>query len=99
MLRDAGGMFPRRPVRTASAATSGAPGRAPYPGHRRVAAEAAPTGDARGRAHLASLRPMRIVLTPFARARLFPREARPNTIQDCSPEEFERRLNEEPPLK
>ena len=42
---------------------------------------------------------MRIVLTPFARARLFPREARPNTIQDCSPEEFERRLNEEPPLK
>lgn len=42
---------------------------------------------------------MRIVLTPFARPRLFPREPRPNTIQDCSPEAFERRLNEEPPLK
>ena len=42
---------------------------------------------------------MSIVLTPFARPRLFPREPRPNTIQDCSPEAFERRLNEEPPLK
>lgn len=42
---------------------------------------------------------MSIVLTPFARARLFPRETRPNTVQDCTPEEFERRLNAEPPLK
>jgi len=42
---------------------------------------------------------MSIVLTPFARPRLFPREPRPNTIQDCTPEQFERRLNEEAPLK
>jgi len=42
---------------------------------------------------------MSIVLTPFARARLFPREPRRNTIQDCSPEEFERRLNGQPPLR
>ncbi|MGN6235655.1 DUF3228 family protein [Dyella sp.] len=41
---------------------------------------------------------MSIVLTPFARARLFPRESRRNTIQDCSAEEFERRLNDEAPL-
>ena len=33
---------------------------------------------------------MSIVLTPFARARLFPREPRGNTIQDCTPEAFER---------
>ena len=42
---------------------------------------------------------MRIVLTPFARARLFPREPRPNTIRDCTPETFEQRLNAEPPLR
>jgi hypothetical protein len=42
---------------------------------------------------------MSIVLTPFARTRLFPRDPRRNTIQDCTPEEFERRLNETSPLK
>lgn len=42
---------------------------------------------------------MSIVLTPFARARLFPRESRRNTIQDCSAEAFEQRLNDEPPLQ
>ena len=41
---------------------------------------------------------MSIVLTDFARPRLFPREPRRNTIQDCTPEVFERRLNEESPL-
>ena len=41
---------------------------------------------------------MSIVLTEFARPRLFPREPRSNTIQDCTPEDFERRLNEETPL-
>src|SRR5690606_17976116 len=43
--------------------------------------------------------PMSIVLTDFARARLFPRQPRRNTIQDCTPEEFERHLNATPPLK
>ncbi|MBO9664612.1 DUF3228 family protein [Dokdonella sp.] len=42
---------------------------------------------------------MSIVLTPFARTRLFPKESRRNTIQDCTPEAFERRLGSEPPLK
>jgi len=42
---------------------------------------------------------MSIVLTPFARTRLFPRNARRNTIQDCTAEEFERRLNDDAPLK
>jgi hypothetical protein len=42
---------------------------------------------------------MSIVLTPFARVRLFPKEARRNTIQDCSPEEFERHLDTHPPLR
>lgn len=42
---------------------------------------------------------MSIILTPFARTRLFPRAPRANTIQDCTPEAFERRLNEVPPLK
>ena len=42
---------------------------------------------------------MSIVLTPFARARLFPREPRPNTIRDCSAEEFEQELNRREPLK
>ncbi len=41
--------------------------------------------------------PMSIVLTDFARPRLFPREPRRNTIQDCTPGDFERRLNEETP--
>ena len=41
---------------------------------------------------------MSIVLTDFARPRLFPREPRRNTIQDCTLEDFERRLNEETPL-
>lgn len=40
---------------------------------------------------------MSIVLTPFARTRLFPRTPRPNTIRDCTPEAFEQRLNEEAP--
>lgn len=42
---------------------------------------------------------MSIVLTPFARARLFPRDGRRNTIQDCTPEAFEQRLNDEAPFK
>lgn len=42
---------------------------------------------------------MSIVLTDFARTRLFPRQSRRNTIQDCSAEEFERHLNEVPPVK
>ena len=41
---------------------------------------------------------MSIVLTEFARARLFPRTPRGNTIQDCTPAEFERRLDESEPL-
>jgi Protein of unknown function (DUF3228) len=41
---------------------------------------------------------MSIVLTDFARARLFPREPRRNTVQDCTPDAFERRLNEETPV-
>lgn len=42
---------------------------------------------------------MSIILTPFARTRLFPTRTRANTIQDCSPEQFERHLNAHPPLK
>ena len=42
---------------------------------------------------------MSIVLTDFARARLFPREPRRNTIQDCTAAAFQRHLNEVPPLK
>ncbi|MEO7199095.1 MAG: DUF3228 family protein [Dokdonella sp.] len=42
---------------------------------------------------------MQIFLTPFARTRLFPRTPRGNTIQDCTPEQFERHLNEHAPLK
>lgn len=41
---------------------------------------------------------MSITLTPFARTRLFPREPRRNTIQDCSPEQFEQHLNSVPPV-
>ncbi|HEY8587386.1 MAG TPA: DUF3228 family protein [Rhodanobacter sp.] len=42
---------------------------------------------------------MSIVLTPFARTRLFPRDRRRTAIQDCSAEEFEQRLNTEAPQK
>ena len=42
---------------------------------------------------------MPIVLTPFARTRLFPRDRRRSAIQDCTAEEFEQRLNIEAPLK
>ncbi|MDO5505347.1 MAG: DUF3228 family protein [Pseudoxanthomonas suwonensis] len=42
---------------------------------------------------------MTIVLTDFARTRLFPREPRGNTILDCTAAQFERHLNEQPPLK
>ncbi|SEK56757.1 Protein of unknown function [Pseudoxanthomonas sp. GM95] len=42
---------------------------------------------------------MSIVLTEFARPRLFPRDKRRNAIQDCTPQQFEERLNAEPPLK
>jgi hypothetical protein len=42
---------------------------------------------------------MRIVLTEFARPRLFPREPRRNTIQDITAAQFERHLNEHSPLK
>lgn len=41
---------------------------------------------------------MSIILTPFARTRLFPREPRPNTIRDITAEAFEAHLNAEPPL-
>lgn len=40
---------------------------------------------------------MQIELTTFARSRLFPREPRRNTIQDITPEQFERHLNEHEP--
>ncbi len=42
---------------------------------------------------------MSIVLTEFARTRLFPRTSRRNTIQDCTAEDFQRHLNDKPPLK
>lgn len=42
---------------------------------------------------------MSIILTKFARTRLFPRTSRRNTIQDCTPEAFERHLNEVAPFK
>ncbi len=41
---------------------------------------------------------MSIVLTDFARPRLFPREPRRNTIQDISAEAFEQHLNAVSPL-
>jgi hypothetical protein len=40
----------------------------------------------------------KIILTAFARARLFPKSGRGNTIQDSTPEAFERHLNEHAPL-
>ena len=42
---------------------------------------------------------MSIVLTDFAKPRLFPREPRRNTIQDITPEAFVAHLNTVPPLK
>ncbi|GHH47193.1 DUF3228 family protein [[Pseudomonas] boreopolis] len=42
---------------------------------------------------------MSIVLTDFARPRLFPRVPRGNTIQDCTPEQFVAHLNAHAPLK
>ena len=42
---------------------------------------------------------MSIVLTDFARPRLFPRSPRRNTIQDISAADFVRHLNEHEPLK
>ncbi len=42
---------------------------------------------------------MSIVLTEFARPRLFPRTFRGNTIRDCTAEQFQAHLNEHPPLK
>ena len=42
---------------------------------------------------------MSVVMTEFARPRLFPREARRNTIQDITSAQFERYLNEHPPLQ
>ena len=42
---------------------------------------------------------MSIVLTAFARPRLFPRVPRGNTIQDCSAEQFEQHLNTHAPFK
>ena len=41
---------------------------------------------------------MSIVLTPFARTRLFPKDGRRTAIQGCSPEAFEQRMNAEAPL-
>ncbi len=40
---------------------------------------------------------MSIVLTPFARPRLFPADGRRTAIQDCTPEQFVARLNAEAP--
>jgi hypothetical protein len=42
---------------------------------------------------------MGIVLTEFARPRLFPHEARRNTIQNVTAAEFERHLNEHAPFR
>ena len=42
---------------------------------------------------------MSIAMTDFARPRLFPREPRRNTIQDCTAEQFEKHLNQVPPLQ
>lgn len=42
---------------------------------------------------------MQIELTRFAAGRLFPKQKRGNTIQDCTADEFVRHLNEHAPLK
>ena len=49
--------------------------------------------------HRPRSRRMSIVLTDFARPRLFPREPRRNTIQDITPAQFEQHLNDVPPLQ
>jgi hypothetical protein len=41
---------------------------------------------------------MRITMTDFARARLFPTPRRPNAIQDVTPAQFEQTLNENAPF-
>lgn len=41
---------------------------------------------------------MSIALTPFARARLFPKDGRRNAILDSTPAEFERYLNQHAPI-
>jgi Protein of unknown function (DUF3228) len=41
---------------------------------------------------------MRIILTDFARPRLFPRLPRPNTIRDITAAQFEQALNERTPV-
>jgi len=41
---------------------------------------------------------MSIVLTDFARPRLFPRDGRPTAIRDCTPDEFIAHLNRVPPV-
>lgn len=45
------------------------------------------------------IEPMSIVLTPFARARLFPSSGRRNAILGVTPAEFAQYLNEHEPLK
>lgn len=42
---------------------------------------------------------MSIVLTDFARTRLFPRDGRRTAIQDCTPDAFIEHLNATPPLR
>ena len=42
---------------------------------------------------------MSIVVTEFARRRLFPGDGRSTAIQDCTAAEFVRRLNDEKPIK
>ena len=42
---------------------------------------------------------MSLVLTDFARPRLFPADGRRTAIQDCTPDEFVARLNAEPPVR
>lgn len=42
---------------------------------------------------------MSIVLTEFARTRLFPRDGRRTAILECTPEAFIAHLNREPPLR
>ncbi len=42
---------------------------------------------------------MSIVLTEFARTRLFPRDGRRTAILDCGPDAFIQHLNAEPPLR
>jgi hypothetical protein len=41
---------------------------------------------------------MSIVMTEFARSRLFPRQPRRNTIQDCTPAQFVQHLEDTPPV-